>query len=379
MLPFTNLSGDQEQRYFSDGIAEDIITELSRFHELFVIARNSSFQYRDKAIEVKRIGKELGVEYVLEGSVRKAGSRVRVAAQMVEATTGNHLWAERYDRDLADVFAVQDEIATTIAATLVGRGVASGAGKARRKPTMEWLAYDYFLQGRERVQQYDVDAAEPLLRRAIELDPGFAQAYAWQAITYLDRFFLTGQMDALMEAHRYARRALALDQSDAWCHWAVGLAYTFMGRLEEAGAYFEKASNLNPTDVQIACIHAMWLSRMGHTRKALDFLDQAAQRDPFMPDWYWEARAIPLFQEQRYEEVIQTTNRINRKQAWHHCYLAAAYAHLNRIDEASAQAAEVMRLKPDYSEQWVRIQEPSKDRGYLERYVAGLRKAGLPK
>jgi adenylate cyclase len=377
VLPFTNLSGDPEQQYFSDGITEDIITELSRFRELFVIARNSSFQFRDKMVDVKQIGHDLGVGYVVEGSVRKAANRIRVTAQLVETATGNHLWADRFDRDVADVFAVQDEVTRTIVATLVGRLVASGAHQGRRKATQHWSAYDYFLQGRELQQQFDVESAEPLLRRAIEMDPGFAQAHAWLAAVLLTRFFLSGRLEPLNEAFVYAEKAVSLDDSDAWCHWAVGMVYTFRNRLDIAGVHLGKAVALNPTDVQIACIHAMWLGRIGRTTEALKNLDDAVRRDPFIPDWFWEARQVPLLQEKRYEEVIQAVNRMNRPQAWNHAYAAAAYAHLGLMIDARREAAEVLRLKPDYSIEWMTVQEPYENPAHLQNLLDGLREAGL--
>jgi tetratricopeptide (TPR) repeat protein len=326
---------------------------------------------------MKDVGRELGVDYTVEGSVRKSGGRIRIAAQLVEVTSGNHVWAERYDRDLADIFLVQDEVAQTIAATLVGRVIATGSVKARRKPIKDWAAYDCFLQGRQRIQQYDVEAAEPLLRRAVELDRDFAQAHVWLAITSLCRFFLTGCTDHLSKAESYALTALSLDDGDAWSHWAMGGVRTFMGQLDEAGAYFDKAAALNPTDVQIACWRAMWLSRMGRTQDALKLIDKSARRDPFMPDWFWEARSIPMMQERRYAEVVETINRMSRKQVWNHGMLAAAYAQLGRLDDAKDHAAEALRLKPDYSEEWIRVQEPYKDPASLVPLIEGLRKAGL--
>ena len=378
VLPFTNMSGHPEQQYFSDGITEDIITELSRFRELFVIARNSSFQFRDKSVDVKRIGRDLNVGYVVEGSVRKAGDRIRVTAQLVEVATGAHVWAEHYDRDLQDIFAVQDEVTQTIVATLVGRLTASGADRAKRKPTQHWVAYDFFLQGRERLDRYDMDAAEPLLRRATELDPGFAQAYEMQARTCLFRFFYSARVETLSEALVHAKKALSLDENDARCRWALGAVYTFMHQLDLAGVHLNKAVTLNPNDVEIACGYAHWLARMGRTSEALEKLDIAVQRDPFRPDWYWEIRAVPLLQEKRYEEVIEAFNRISRLQLWHFPYLVSAYAHLGRIEEAKARAAELLRLKPDYSAKWVSVQEPYKNPADLEHLLDGLRKAGLP-
>jgi TolB-like protein len=181
VLPFTNMSGDPEQQYFSDGITEDIITALARFHSLFVIARNSSFQYRDKAIDVKRVGRELGAHYIVEGSVRKIGLRIRITAQLVDAATGNHLWAEHYDRELQDIFAIQDEVVMTIVGRLAGQVETAGIGLMRRKRTENLAAYDYLLRGienRNRFSDNDIDQALLMFRNAIALDPDFAQAYA---------------------------------------------------------------------------------------------------------------------------------------------------------------------------------------------------------
>jgi TolB-like protein len=378
VLPFTNMSGDPEQQYFSDGITEDIITELSRFRELFVIARNSSFRFRDKSVDVKRIGRELGVGCVVEGSVRRAGNRIRVTAQLVEVTTGSHLWAEHYDRDLQDIFAVQDEIAQTVVATLVGRLTASGADRARSKPTEHWAAYDFFLQGRECVNRYDVETAEPLLRRATELDPDFAQAHAMLARLYVFRFFSNGRAELLRDALVHAKTAVSLDEHDARCHWALATVYLFMKQLDLAGVHYSKAVALNPSDTDATSGYAHWLARMGRTSEALEKLDIAVKCDPFAPDWYWELRAVPLLQEKRYEEFLENSNHISRHQVWHHPYLAAAYAHLGRFEEAKASAAEVLRLKPDYSSKWIIAMEPYKNPADLEHLLDGLRKAGLP-
>ncbi len=378
VLPFRNLSDDPTQLYFSDGITEDIITELARFHELFVIARNSSFQFRDQPKDAKVIARELGVAYLVEGSVRKAGTRIRVAAQLIEAESGNNLWAERYDRDLDDIFAVQDEVVRTIVATLVGRVVASGADKARKKPAKDWVAYDFFLQGRERSDQHDSRAAEPLLRRAIELDPGFAQAHAWLSFAYTTTFFFTADKELLTVAGATARQALSLDSTDASSHVAMGLVDLFMRRHEEAGIHLATAISLNPTDAHVVSTHAVWLSFVDRTGEALDILEKTLQRDPYVPDWHWEMRSAALMQARRYEEAIQALVRMKHKLVWNHYLLAGAYAYLGRMNEARAQAAEVLRLKPDYSEDWVRAIEPYKDPIHVEHLLTGLRLAGLP-
>jgi adenylate cyclase len=263
VLPFVNLSGDPEQQYFSDGITEDVITELSRFHSLFVIARNSSFQHRDSA-DVKQIARALGVQYVVEGSVRRLGGRIRVTAQLVEAATGNHLWAERYDRNVQDLFVVQDEVSQAIAATIEGRMAASGAQRSRRKPTEDLVAYDYFLQGREnRERRGDPDVAAQLLRRAIELDPGFAQAHAWLSWTYVHIFHLNLRSEMLREALDVARKAVSLDDADAWCHAVIGFAHLFESQHDLAGFHLDSAVALNSVDVRIASIRALWLAFTG--------------------------------------------------------------------------------------------------------------------
>ena len=200
VLPFLNMSGDLEQQYFSDGITEDIITELSRFRSLLVIARNSSFQFRS-ATDVKKIAKELGVQYVVEGSIRKHHEQIRTSAQLIEAESGNHLWAEHYDRDIRELFAVQDEVTQAIATTIEGRMAFSGAQRSRRKPTNDLAAYDCFLQGRETIEQRgDHDFAMLLLRRAIKLDPDFAQAYAWLSVGYVFIVSVDLNVESLHEA-----------------------------------------------------------------------------------------------------------------------------------------------------------------------------------
>jgi TolB-like protein len=191
VLPFLNMSADPEQQYLSDGVTEDIITALSRYRELMVIARNSSFQFRDRSLDMKRIGRELGAKYLVEGSLRKVGTRLRITAQLIDASSGSHLWAERYDRNVTDVFEIQDEVTQTITATVVGQLTRSHAERARRTPTRNWQAYDYFLQAQHCITRYDPEQAESYLLSALRLDPGYADAHAILARTYLARFSMT--------------------------------------------------------------------------------------------------------------------------------------------------------------------------------------------
>jgi adenylate cyclase len=378
VLPFTNMSADQNQQYLSDGVSEDIITELSRYRELLVVARNISFQHRDRAVDVKRVGQELGVEYLVEGSVRKAGKRLRITAQLIDVTLGTHLWAERYDCGLDDVFAIQDEVTQTIAATLVGQVSRSGAQRARRRPTERWEAYDYYLQGREcALFHYEAAAAVPLLKRAIDLDPTFARAHAVLSFALVLCFFDDLADETLNAALQAAQTSLSLDENDAWSHLAMGFVCTFLRRFELAGIHHAKAVALNPNDAQAAFVNAHWLTRVGCTDQALREFDRARRLDPFMPDIYWEGRGIAFTQARRYQEAVDSISQMNKLRADNHYALASAYAHLGQIERAKFHAAEVRRLRPDYSERWVRLGEPYENPADIEHLVEGLRKAGL--
>ena len=378
MLPFTNMTGDPEQQYFSDGITEDIITELSRFRSLFVIARNSSFQYRDKAVDVRRVARELGVQYVVEGSVRKMANRVRITAQLIDTASGNHLWSERYDRALDDIFAVQDEVLHSIVARLESRLASSMAEQARRKPTEYLAAYDCVLQARQYLYTYDTEAAEPLIRRAIDLDPNYAQAYAYLAFATLIKFFFDSQQPLLDESFKLAQKAVALDRNDADCHATLGQAYLFRRDFDEAGVSISRALALNPSDPEVIAAYAHWLSRVGRPEEALSSLDLVLQRDPLLPSYYWEGRSIPLLALKRYEETIQSLKRLDRFFYWSYAVLAACYAYLGRMDEARSAAAKVLQIQPDFTIGMLMLQEPWKNPADSEHEVEGLRKAGLP-
>jgi adenylate cyclase len=377
VLPLTNLSSDPEQQYFSDGITDDIITELSRFHSLLVIARNSSFQFR-AATDVKSIGKQLGVKFVVEGSVRRSGGRIRITAQLIETETGNHLWAEHYDRDNQDVFALQDEVVQSIAATIEGRMAASGALRSRRKPTSDLAAYDYFLQGRECIERRgDIDAADRLLRLAIRLDPSFAQAHAWLSRVCIHKFHFDLDSKTLHEAITLSHQAVSLDESDAWCHAALGYACTIAGQHDLAGLHLQRAIGLNALDVRITSKHANWMTFQGRGDEAVRSLEGGLQRDPFPPAWFWDFLGIALFQTRRYEEAIQALNRLTPMYHWDHYYLTASFAHLGLTERSRACAAELLRSRPSFALEQVELTEHFKDSGDLEHLLDGLRIAGL--
>jgi TolB-like protein len=378
VLPLRNPSGDPDQQYFSDGITEDIITELSRYRELLVVARNSSFRYRDKSHDMKHVARELGVQYLVDGSLRRAGDHFRVTAQLIDAMTGSHLWAERYDRELTDVFAVQDEVSQTVASTLVGQIQRSHADKARRRPTESWAAYDYVLQARELANRYETQTAEALLNRAIELDPRYALAFGRLAHVYLFRYFEDLRDETLQKAHDAAQRGLSLDDEDPYCQNIAGAVHIWLGRFELAEIHLDRAVALNPNNADFIMSRAALLVRIGRTAEALAALDIGALRDPHLPPWYWETRSAVFFVERRYDDVIKSTSRKSPLQYWDHAYTAATHAYMGRDEDARRATAEVLRLRPDFSIRLYSKQEPYKDPADLKHLLDGFRKAGLP-
>jgi len=379
VLPFTNMSGDAEQRYFSDGVTEDIITELSRFRTLIVIARNSSFQYRDQALDVRRVARELGAQYVLEGSVRKAGTLLRVTAQFIEGATGSHLWAERYDCSLEDVFEVQDEVVHRIVGRLEGRLAASLAGKAHHKPVPNLAAYDLILQARAQLNsQNGAAGAEPLLLQAIERDPGYAQAYAWLAHTWMTKYFFDSRPEVLAQAVEHGRMAVRVDEDDGQCHMTLGNALTYQRQFEQAGAHLERALMLNPSDALILGSYCHWLTRVGRIDEALQGLEEVVRRDPFPPAYIVETIAIAQIQARRYVEAIKTVRGLREWQPWNYAYLAGCYAALGDLSKADAYAAETMKAMPTFSISWCMLQEPFQNQENITRFEDILRKAGFP-
>ena len=377
VLPFTNMSGDPEQEYFSDGITEDIITELARYHSLAVVARNSSFLFRGAEADLAAVRRALGVHYIVEGSIRKAGARVRITAQLIDAATGSHLWAERYDRTIEDVFAVQDEVVQTIVSTLEGRLAATGAAQARGKPTTSWVAYDYFLRGRELSNRYRISEADDFLARAIDLDPGYVHAYAWRASTLVVKYWYDLKPETLRHAAACAEKALSLDDSDAWCHQAMGFVSLHSNKLALAGMHFERAMSLNPNDVNITVDYANWLCYMGRFDEALRCLDLATQRDPFPPSWMWEARGTTLLQCKRYEEAIAAFQKAPIENFFTHALLAATYAWAGQMEDARRALTLACEGKTELTVSFFE-QMPWADEAHRKHILDGLRKAGLP-
>jgi adenylate cyclase len=374
VLPFSNMSGDPSQDYFADGITEDIITELARYSSLSVVARNSSFQFRGPAVDLAAVRRILGVRYIVEGSIQKAGARIRVTAQLIDAVTGNHLWAERYNRTIEDVFAVQDEVVQTIVSTLEGRLAATAAAQIRAKPTTSWVAYDYFLQGRELSSRYKISEADDFLARAIDLDPFYAQAHAWRAQMLVARYWSDRDPQTLEKARLCAETALSLDNSDAWCHQAMGFVSLHSNKLALAGMHFERAMSLNPNDINVLGDYANWLSYMGRFDEALRYLDLATQRDPFPPSWIWETRGTVLLLARRYEEAITAFQKAPIENYFTHALLAATYAWAGQNENARHELALARALHPDLGS-FATL--PYADEAHRKYILDGLRMAEL--
>ena len=377
VLPFTNLSGDPEQQYFSDGITEDIITELTRGRSLVVIARNASFRHRGAPADISAMRQALGVRYVLEGSVRKAGDRIRVTAQLIDAVTLGHLWAERYDRDVQDIFAVQDDVTRVIVATLAGRIAASDAERTRRKPTSDWVAYDYFLQGRECDHRNDVRQAVAHLTRATELDPGYASAHGLLAVNLCLCHILDERQETLDEAMAHAQRALTLDENDVDGHDAMGCVALLRGQLDLAGHHFDRAVGLDPNSVNVAIDRAYWLMHVNRLDEALRTLDMGLQRNPYPPNWAWRVRGETLYFLKRYDEAISALRNEQAQYFWRSMFLAAAFAQSGQDTDARRELAIFVKAKPNASLASVSRSLVYADAGMREHLLEGLRMAGL--
>jgi adenylate cyclase len=378
VLPFTNMSEVPDQEYFADGITEDIITELSRFRDLFVIARNSSFSYKGRSVKVQDIGADLGVAFVVEGSVRKASGRVRVTAQLVEAATGNHVWAERYDRDLEDIFAIQDQVTQAIVTALTRRLETTDIDRAMRGHPQNLAGYDLYLRGRhiaDRFSRKDIAEARKFLKRATELDPEFARAqsyFAW--LTLAETWW---QLDAgaeLDEALTIARRAVELDRKDSLCHSILGIVHLFRLEFEQAEACMAQAEALNPNDYWEGMLRCHILCHLGRAEEALASIRKMERYEPFPPNWLWDTLGITLYDLGRFDEAASAFQRMPNLNYWNHAYLAAAYGQVGQMDKAQKHLNQYQEMCPFDPMQFDTVHKNSSDQ---ELWLEGLRKAGL--
>jgi TolB-like protein/Flp pilus assembly protein TadD len=386
VLPFANMSGDPEQEYFSDGITEEIITALSKVPRLFVIARNSTFTYKGKPVMVQKVGQELGVRYVLEGSVRRAEGRVRITAQLVDARTGKHLWAEKYDRHLKDIFALQDEITFKVIAALQVKLTEGEQALIVAWGTENFEAYAKFLEGLEYFKRFNREGnllARKMAEEAIALDPNYPRGYRLLASTHwLDvRLGISkSPRQSLATAATLYQKVIAMDPSEAVAHALLGMVYTMMRQHEKGLAEGEKAVALNPNAADAQCLLGIVLHFNGRHKDAIEVTKKAIRLNPFPPNWYLFSLGHAYCHAGMYEEAIAACKkalRIEPENLIAHQRLAISYSLSGREEEARAEAAEVLRINPKFSLQyWAKIQ-PYKNQADIELWVNGLRKAGL--
>jgi len=384
VLPLVNMSGDPEQEFFADGLTEDIITELSRFRDLLVISRNSTFMHKGKAVKVQEVAREFGVEYVLEGSVRKAGGRIRVTVQLIDAETDRHIWAERYDRELQDIFAIQDEMTRAIVATLPGRVEAATHDRAKRKNTDNMAAYECVLTARvlhHRSIREDNAEAQRLLDRALTLDPNYAHAHAWKACVVGQSWIYGWCADndaALQQVAAELEIALALDDNDSDVHRILAALNLTRDDHDKAAYHQERALALNPNYDLVVVQQGELLTWLGRPEEGIDWIKKAMRLNPYHPERFWSHLGRACYCAEKYAEAAEAFSRITRPDHTHHASLAATFAQMGNAVAAAAHAAEVLKREPKFSVASYLTTQHYKFDGDRQRHEAGLLKAGLP-
>jgi TolB-like protein/Flp pilus assembly protein TadD len=384
VLPFVNLGGDPEQEYFVDGITNDIITALSEFKFLFIIASNSSFVYKGKQVKVQEVSEELGVRYILEGSVQRSGDRLRINAQLIDATVGKHLWAEHYERDASRLFDIQDEIVETIVATLAFKVDAAERERAMRKGPGNLDAYDFWLRGRNIWFRFTKEAnaeARRLYEKAIEIDPAWGRPYGYMAWVYVNdaRFGWSEDPKKSLEfALEWAQKCYALEPDDYKTHWSLGIVYLYLRDFDLATAGYERALALNSNDADFLAEMAIALNYMGRPEQAIAQLKKAMRMNPRHPSWYLGVLGYAYYEVGQYEEALATLKKDNKPWFTTHRTLAAVYVRLGRLEEARAEVSKMFEKNPYYTLESEK-HRPYDDDTRRERLVSDLRKAGVTK
>jgi TolB-like protein/class 3 adenylate cyclase/Flp pilus assembly protein TadD len=390
VLPFQNMSGDPEQEYLADGIVEEIITALSRFRQLFVIARNSSFTYKGRAVDVKQVGRDLAVHYVLEGSVRRAGGRVRITGQLIDAASGAHLWADRFEGGVEDIFDLQDQVTARVVAAIAPKLEAAEIERTKHKPTESLDAYDEFLRGMAGFHQWSKESNEEGLRhfyRAIQLDPNYAAAYGMAARMYVQANaggWVTDRAHDLAETERLALKAAELGPDDAVALANAGFALSdILGHFEDADAMLERALALNP-NLAWAWLYSAWVKiSLGESGIALERIEQALKlspNDPQTPSFHL-ARGSAQFYAGRFAEAFasaETAIRLRPGFLFYICVAAASAALDGRMSEAQRMVARMLQINPALRLADVATLIPMRRAEDSARWVEGLRKAGVP-
>jgi TolB-like protein/class 3 adenylate cyclase len=387
VLPFQNMSGDPEQEYFADGMVEDIITALSRFKSLFVIARNSSFTYKGRAVDIKQVGRELGVRYVLEGSVRKAGNRVRITGQLIEAATGRHLWADKFDGALEDVFGLQDQITTSVVGLIAPTLERAEIERTKQKPTDRLDSYDFYLRGMALANRgRSLPEARQFFKKAFELDPEYGAAYAMAAWTLMMQQSISGvplSAEMRSEGIRLAHQASAVGSDDAFALARSGHVLTYLGHEYDRGASLvEQAVALNP-NLAMAWHARGWLSLMcGDAERSVESFERMIRLSPLDPlrIGAWNGSAFAFFHLRRYEEGRAVAMKSIQFAANAHTLgaLIVNLAGAGREVEAREAVAQLVKLQPDFRASHVHEAFPIRSADERNRMAAALREAGLP-
>ncbi|NIO04326.1 MAG: tetratricopeptide repeat protein [Proteobacteria bacterium] len=385
VLPFANMSQDPEQEYFSDGITEDLITDLSKISGLFVIARNSVFTYKGKAVKVDQVSQELGVRYILEGSVRKAGNRMRITAQMVDATTGYHLWAERYDREVQNIFALQDEVTQKIVAALEVKLKKDEEKRLVHKETDNPQAYDHYLRGLENLNRFTRAAnsqAREMFERSIDLDQNFALAHAGLGWTYFNDWTRGWSQDpeSLNESLELAKKAISLNDSLPQAHYLLGFVHLWKRQHELAIEELERVIALDPNGADGHAGLAEVLTWVGRHEEAIGRVKEAMRLNPHYPVWYLVILGWAYSVMEQFEQAIEALERARIRDPdlfSTHIILATVYSRTERMDEARSEVEEIMRISPEFSLDMLRDRVPFIDQATFEASVEALRKAGL--
>jgi len=386
VLPFVNMSGNPEQEYFSDGLTEEIITALSKVQQLFVIARNSTFTYKGKPVKVQQVSRELGVRYILEGGVRKSGEQIRITAQLIDASVGNHIWAERYNRNLKDIFAVQDEITKSITTAMQVKLTEGEQARTAAKGTNNLEAYLKCLQASEfinRVNLEDNALAKQLAEEAIALDPNYAWAYYTLGRAHMVDVWLTSSKspkDSIAKSRELAKKAIALDDSLAEAYALLGNLFTMTEQHDKAIALVEKAVALNPNSAELHYRLGKGLNFAGRYEEAISEYKKAIRLDPIPPNYYLYSLGISYCWTEQYEEAIKWCEKAVGQQPndiFAHILMASVYNFSGRNEEAQIEAAKVLRINPKFSLKEYAKKIKYKNQDDKDRVIEALRKAGL--
>jgi adenylate cyclase len=386
VLPFENMTGDPKQEYFADGFTEEIITSLAKISSLFVISRNSTFTYKGKPVKVQQVSEELGVRYVLEGSVQKSSSRIRINVQLIDAISGQHVWAQSYDRDLKDIFALQDEVILKIASAMSVNLTAGEQARGWAEGTKSLEAYLKLMQGREyrlKGNRESLALARRMAQEAIALDPMYAEAYVLLGTTYyLEVFQGTNRPKELIaKATELTQKALSLNDSLADAHSALGVLYWWSGRYEEGIAEAERGVELNPNSGQVYFNLGFILRMAGKPKEAIPVIQKALRLEPMAPDPYVRQLALDYFQAGDCKEALAACDKGLKRQPDNlisRVIMTAVYGACGREAEARKEAAEVIRINPQFTVELFMGNTPYKNPSDRDRVVQGLRKAGLP-